>query len=73
MSDDERSLKVEPGQGQVLKRTYNTSLGTAEEGRVSDTDDSVKEGEDYSPEGVMEKLSIKCKTLPHTPYDTGSE
>ena len=53
MSDDERSLKVEPGQSQVLKRTYDTSFGTAEEGRVSDTDDYGKEGKDGSPEEAM--------------------
>ena len=56
--DDRSSSKAEPGQGQELKRTYNTSFCAAEEGPAGDTNDSGKEDEDSSPEGTVEKVSI---------------
>ena len=60
MSDDRSLFKAEPGQGQELKRTYNTSFGAAKEGHISGTNNSGKEEKDSSPEGTVEKVSISC-------------
>ena len=58
MSYNRRLSKAELGQGQELKRTYNTTFGAAEEGQVGDTNYSGKEYKDSSPKGTVEKVSI---------------
>ena len=63
MSDEGNASEAAADRGQQLKRTHNTSFGTAREDHANDADDSSREGKNSSPEGWTLKVSIGYETL----------